>query len=342
MVRRGSSHPRVSVVMPVRNERPYLPGAIEALQRQTLPRDEIEILVVDGGSSDGTTDYVLTAAREDPRISLYGGPGVNCPAGLNIGIRASRGAYVAKVDGHGFVNREFLETAVSYLQANPDVGCVGGVVVPIATTPTERANAVARFSRLGVGGGVYTAEATVQEFDTVQCGVYRREALEQAGGFDESLQFGEDEEANYRVRQAGWKIVLHPGMRYSYYIRPTLQGLFRQYRNYGEARAKVVLKHPAFLRLRHTIPAALVVALAASAVAAVVDRRTATAFALIWGGYLGIIAVSATVLSIRNHHRQPWRVAASLLALHLGYGVGSLRGLAGSVLRRGAQSSVGG
>lgn len=334
--------PRVSVVMPVRNERPYLPAALRALQEQTLPAHQFEVLVVDGGSSDGTTDLVTAAGADDDRIRLMGGPGVNCPAGLNLGIAAANGAYIAKVDGHGYVNHEFLATAVAYLDANPTVGCVGGLIVPIATTPTEHANSIARFSRLGVGGGVYTADAVVQEAETVQCGVYRREALLQAGGFDEDLQFGEDEEANYRVRQAGWSIVLHPAMRYSYYIRPTLSSLFRQYRSYGEARVKVVRKHPAFLRVRHAAPAVVVVALGVSAVGALIDRRAAPVFAGVWGGYGGVIGVGAVVLSLRNQFGQPWRVGASLLALHMGYGLGSLgefvRGLLPSSRSTGTRS----
>lgn len=323
----GSRPPRVTIVMPIKNEASYLSAALDAIASQDYPRELIELIVVDGGSTDASTQVVENQRIPDLPIRIAGGPGVNCPAGMNIGIGLAHGELIAKVDGHGFVNPEFIRTAATYLAAHPETGCVGGRVIPILNTNMARANALARFSIFGVGGGVYTLSAQLRETDSVQCGVYRRAALEDVGGFDPTLQFGEDEELNYRIRRRGWRIVFHPDMHFHYYMRPTLGSLFRQYRGYGTARLAVVRKHPSFLRVKHLVPAALVMALGASLIAGLVSPILRPMAASVWGGYAAFVGIGAAVLSARARFVAPHRVAASLIALHIGYGLGLLRGL---------------
>ena len=318
--------PVVSIVMPVRDEAAHLPVALDAIAAQTYPSHLVEIIVVDGGSTDGTLEMVRRRMRSDPRIRLLGGPGVNTPHAMELGTGAARGDLIAKVDGHGWINEEFLEIAVREMQADPTLGCVGGLIRPVASTTVERAIALARFSRLGVGGGVYTLSERTQDTDTVQCGVYRRQALAQAGGFDPALPFGEDEELNFRVRQEGWRIRLNPAMCFSYRVRPSIRSLFRQYSRYGGARVAVIRKHPSFFRAKHAAPAALVVGLAGGVVAAPFPGlRWLTAF--VWGGYFALVATGSIVLAVRAGFRRADLVGLSLVALHIGYGVGSLRGI---------------
>lgn len=288
--------------------------------------------MVDGGSTDGTIEIVRAWMARDPRITLLGGPGVNTPLAMNLGITASSGSLVAKVDGHGWMNPEFIETAADVLANDERVGCVGGRIVPIAETDVERANSYARFSRLGVGGGVYTAPDRLHATDTVQCGVYRRSALADAGGFDPVLAYGEDEELNHRVRLAGWSIVFHPGMRFHYRVRPSVGSLFRQYLRYGRARVAVVRKHPRFFRAKHALPGALVVALIA-ALLLLVANATRVIGASVLAAYGLLVAGGATWLAVKHRFQKPHLIAGSLLALHLGYGLGSLLGLWDTVTR---------
>lgn len=318
--------------MPVRNEGAFLAVSLDALDAQTLPDDAFEILIVDGGSTDDTLDIARARAATDPRIRILGGPGVNTPAAMNVGLDAASGEYIAKVDGHGRVNGIFLETALRILDGNPGVGCVGGRIEPVATTTTQRAIEIARFSKLGVGSGIYTAPQVVHEIDTVQCGVYRKTVLEAIGGFDTSMAYGEDEEVNHRVRASGSRIVFDPAMRFNYHVRPTLRALLRQYWNYGRARIRVVRKHPDFLRPKHLVPAILLVTLTGGVVLGLlVDPRIAV---VIDGGYVLGLAVAGVGLAARKGFRRPDLVAAALACLHLGYGTGTLAGLGDLVRSR--------
>lgn len=322
---RAHSGPLVSLVLPILNEAAHLDRSLGAIDRQSYPRDLIEILAVDGGSNDGTLEMLRARMASDRRVRLLGGPGVNTPQAMRIGAAAASGEIIVKVDGHGWMNDHFVEVAVDRLLADPRLGCVGGVIEPIATTAAQRANAIARFSWLGVGGGVYTRGKHVQETDTVQCGAYRRAALDDAGGFDPALAYGEDEELNFRVRRAGWRILLDPAMRFMYQVRPDAFALFRQYFRYGRARVAVIRRHPSFFRLKHALPGLVVACLIASVPLAISSWRNVTL--TFWGGYAALLLGGGSALAIRHRFSRPDLVAASLAALHLGYGLGTLRGL---------------
>lgn len=318
--------PLVSLVMPVRNEAAHLDRALSAVDAQSYPASRMEIIVVDGGSTDGTLELVHEWMARDERIRLLGGPDVNTPLAMNIGLDASKGEVVAKIDGHGWVNTDFIEIAIKHLAANNFVGCIGGRIIPVVETDSERAISYARFSVLGVGGGIYTAPERVHSADTVQCGVYRRSALAGVGGFDAGLAYGEDEELNFRLRMAGWTIVYHPKMQFNYHVRSTIVSLFRQYVRYGRARVAVIRKHPQFFRVKHAVPAALMVALCVGAVLVALDAWRLLGV-LMLASYAALIVVGSAWLAFKNRFHRPDLIAGSLLALHLGYGLGSMAGV---------------
>lgn len=330
--------PFVSIVMPVRNESAHLERAFEAINAQSYPPHKLEVLVVDGGSTDETADMVRTLMRRDERIRLLGGPGVNTPRAMELGRSASRGDLILKLDGHGWINDRFIEAAASTMMQDRKVGCVGGLIEPVAETVAERAIAVARFSRFGVGGGVYTLKRVEQVADTVQCGVYRAQALSDAGGFDPELPFGEDEELNFRLRQQGWQIRVDPRMSFHYRVRPSITALLRQYFRYGRARVAVVRKHPGFFRPKYAMPAGATLSLFGTApgLAWPSGRRVP---AVIWTVYLAFVAAGAAYLSVRHRFARPDLIALSLIAIHLGYGLGSLTGIANAAFRRTARSA---
>lgn len=322
-----STHlPMVSVVIPTMNAAAHLETAIESIRRQTYPPDKLEILVVDGGSADATLEIARRLSADDDRITIDGGAGVNCPAALNIGIEKARGELVWYLGGHGEADARFLELGTVHFRQDPEVGCVGGEIIPVGEGAVARANMIARFSVFGVGRGVYTTAPTKHDIETVQWGAYRRDALKQVGLFDPDLQFGEDEELNFRIRRAGFRILYDPSLKIRYFARPTFRALFRQYRNYGKARVRVLRKHPSFFRLKHVVPSAMVVGLAASLIAPIVVPGLWFLPILAVGGYLTFLVAASVILAVRERFPYPHYILISFLALHLGYGVGMLRG----------------
>ena len=319
--------PLVSVVMPIKNEAEYLSESLRQLNVQSYPHEKSEILIVDGGSTDGTLELVQQLMALDPRIRLFGGKNVNCPLAMNIGIKQARGEFIAKVDGHGYVNEDFIRVAIESLLANEALACVGGQIIPIGGSAIAQSNKYARFSRFGIGRGVYTTDASMQEVDSVQCGIYRKTDLVAVGMFDPKLQFGEDEEVNYRLIQAGKKILYHPEMQFFYYIRPTFKSLFKQYFNYGGARVKVIWKHPSFIRLKHCVPSAVVLSWTIGCLLMALGGKVAILGAAVISVYTSFLLGASVILGLRNKFVRIHYLVLSLLCLHVGYGIGMLRGL---------------
>jgi succinoglycan biosynthesis protein ExoA len=321
--------PRIDVVIPAYNEEASIGRCLDATLGQSYPPERVRVLLVDAGCSDRTLE--IARGREDPRLVIVanGGRRLTTPEALNAGIERSDAELLARVDAHGWPEPDFLERAEATLSAGGiDVACVGGRPLPADDSRFARAFTLARGSRFGVGGSVYAAPDRLMETDTVPWGMYRREALVEVGGFDPRMQHGEDEELNWRIRRSGRRILHDPLIRFRYAPRSSLGGVFRQYRDYGRARVRVVSEHPGFLHARHLAPAAMVTGTGALATAAPFSRSARTGLAAVLGIYASTAALCALEAARRDDITLAPLVAACFPALHAGYGVGSLVGIA--------------
>jgi len=319
--------PFVSIVIPMKNEARFIRRCIDSLLASDYPRDKYEIIVVDGGSEDGSVEIVKEYTVRYPNIKLLGGKGINCPAGMNIGIKEAKGTVISKVDAHGYVAPDFLRRSVEHLIEDDNIGCVGGPIRQRGEDFISQANGYARSSIFGVGKGPYTVDEKSQVVTTVQCGTYKKDVLYKVGLFDETLQYGEDEEINWRIIKAGYKILLIPEIKFFYYPRESIKGLFRQYYNYGVARIKVLKKHPDFFRLKHAIPGGFVASLGAIGISAIFIPL----FLKVLISVVGIYSLGSLMFSVSIAAKRGWKYIVVLpmcfAAIHFGYGLGTLRGL---------------
>ena len=315
---------KVAAVMSTLNEERYIDRALDAIEAQTHVPD---IVVVDGGSRDGTIARLLDRARTNPRIQIHAdGVRRSLPAALNLALEFTQCEFAAKVDARTFLAPDFLERALDVFEREgAQVACAGGRPQQFGESSFGNGVARARMSRFGVGGSGYADTRERADVDTVQCGVYRRSALLEVGGFDPALQFGEDEELNWRLRAAGYRIVMDGGIRFRYVTRETWRAAFRQYRNYGRARARVVEKHPEFVRTRHLVPSAALLVGAGLLCASSVSRAARVAAGTLATAYVGGALIAATSASRDNPKEIP-HTASAFTALHFGYAVGLLEG----------------
>jgi glycosyltransferase involved in cell wall biosynthesis len=324
--------PRIDVVIPAFNEEASIGRCLDATLAQSYPAERVRVLLVDAGCTDRTLE--IARERSDPRLVIVanGGRRLTTPEALNVGIERSDADVVARVDAHGWPEQDFLERAVATLTGGgPDVACVGGLPLAAEASRVGRAFTLARGSRFGVGGSVYAAPGRLVEADTVPWGMYRREVLVDAGGFDPRMQDGEDEELNWRIRRSGKRILLDPAIRFRYVPRASLAGIFSQYRGYGRARLRVVAEHPDFLRLRHLAPAAMVAGAGALVAAAPFSHGARRALGTGAGAYAALAAIAAVSAARRDEIALAPLVAACFPALHAGYGVGMWSGIAQAV-----------
>ena len=203
--------PRVSVILPVRNEADHLGVCLDAILAQDCPAEELEVLVVDGASEDGTREVVRHYARNDPRVRLASNPQQIVPTAMNAGIRAARGEIIVRVDGHTTIAADYVRLGVEALHRTGAMN-VGGPMTAVGGGWFGDAVAAATSSRFGVGSYFHFGTSE-REVDTVYLGMWRRSVFEQVGLFDEELVRNQDDELNYRIRKAGGSVVLIPAMR---------------------------------------------------------------------------------------------------------------------------------
>src|SRR5690348_2797565 len=319
--------PFVSLVMSLRNEEKFLSRSLTAIEDQDYPKNRYELIAVDGGSSDGSVEILKTFPLSISRKTIATGRDLTIPSAMNLGIREARGDIIIKLDAHGYPSRNYVSGVAQRLLECPTLGAVGGGILQLDETRTAQANGWARTSVFGVGRGPYTAGQEEGYVTSVQCGGYRREVLDRVGMFDEEIGVGEDEELNFRVVKAGYRILFTVGIQFYYYARATLKGLFRQYLWYGDGRTLVLRKHPDFFRIKHLIPPLFVIALGASfllALFSVVGRYLLAGLLATYS--LGLL-VASTFLATEKRWCYLPRFICSFLAMHMGYGIGFLRGV---------------
>ena len=112
-----ASQLQVSVIVPTRNARAYVADAVRSVLDQ--PGVELEVIVIDDGSTDGSADVVR--ALNDPRVRIIPGPRAGISAAMNAGIEAARGQYLARCDADDLYPRGRLTRQLAWLAANPDV-----------------------------------------------------------------------------------------------------------------------------------------------------------------------------------------------------------------------------
>lgn len=320
--------PLVSVIMPVRNEERFVEGALAGVLATTGVA--LEVLVVDGRSTDGTADRVRAVAARDPRVRLLDNPAQIVPVALNLAIRESRGEIIVRLDAHAEVGSEYIPTLLAELERS-GASNVGGVWVTLPGADTAEAEAIAAVltSPLGVGGATYRTGAEAPTWvDTVPFGCWKKSVLEALGGFDEVMIRNQDDELNGRIIAGGGRILLVPSVRIRYFARPTLTALGRMYFQYGWFKPLALRKIGRAVTVRQFVPALAVLALAGGVVwwAALPDplRWFGTAPSVVYALFLAL----AMVRIGRGHRGAVWPwIPLALATIHLANGLGFLRGV---------------
>jgi len=319
----------VSVVIPTYNEESYIAACLDSLSVQDYPADRFELLVVDGGSHDRTREIVRAAARERPNIHLLDNPKRATAAGLNIGIRRSRGDAVTILGAHSYVAPDFL-TQVDYHLNHVDASCVGPRWQTVGRTYQARAIALAMSSRFGVGNAAYRVSRRSGFVDTCGFATYRRAVFERIGYFDEHLaRSNEDYEFNRRLINAGERIYMSPSIKACYYTRSSILGAFRQYFRYGHWKIDALRKAPGSFLFRYQVPVVFILTLLLTAVVGAFIPAARLLLAAVLGTYLIVSIAWSVYLAARNDLRCLPVLPLAFMALHFGFGLG----FAGSLLR---------
>jgi succinoglycan biosynthesis protein ExoA len=328
----SAPRPRVSVIVPVRNEARHVGRCLSRLLEQDYPGDRLEIVVVDGLSEDQTRQIVLDLIRDRaaflPLLRLIDDPSRERPTALNAGIRAASGEVIMRVDARSLVPLDYVRKCVETLEAT-GADNVGGVQHPIADAPMQEAIGLAMSHPFGVGDAQFRIGKRSGFVDTVYLGSFRRDVFARVGVFDDIVPvLSEDSDINERIRHHGGTVYLNAEIRAGYYPRETLGGLITLYGRYGVARAGNLWKHGRLTSWRQAVPPLFLLVLAALGVLAFVREAFAVGFAAVLGTYVLLDVGAATSLAATRGKWHLWpRLIAVFPCMHVAWGIGFVQGL---------------
>lgn len=330
--------PKISVVLPIRNEERYIAQSITSVQRQEYPSDRLEIIVVDGQSEDRTAAIVSEIAKSDDRIRLIDNPGRSSSTARALGVEHAGGDIITFVDGHTYVDNDQLLKNTAILMHEKQVSVLSRPQFLDTPDNTLFQWAVSLARKNPLGHGLDSTIYSMQEayVNPSSSGAsYRRELFSQVGNYD--IRFGacEDVEFNFRLAQAGYRSFTSPKLAVYYYPRDSFRKLFQQLCRYGVGRFRLARKHPKSLSLGTLIPALFVSALLTLILLSFFSNLALISF----GTLLGVYAAVTMLVSIGVAGRHEWKMFPLLLpifwTIHFALGWGFLSEFLRTIAGRG-------
>lgn len=314
-------------------------ATLRSVLEQRVADFDVEFIVADGQSDDGTREVLNALRAEDPRLVVIDNPERTTPAGLNRAIRAARGSVIVRMDVHSEYGADYLAESIKVLDETGAAN-VGGPARTRAEGLWQRAIAAAYHSRWSTGGAKFHDPNYEGPVDTVTLGCWRREIFDELGLFDEELIRNQDDELNLRIVRAGKTVWQSPRIEMWYRPRATVAELFRQYHQYGYWKVRVIQKHKLPASVRHLVPGLFVVSLGGLALIAPVCPPAAAALGIEASLY-GALLLGASVTTAMETGWDLLPVLPVVFATyHAAYGLGFLAGAWDFGVRGGARRSA--
>ncbi|MFA5374097.1 MAG: glycosyltransferase family 2 protein [Candidatus Omnitrophota bacterium] len=321
----------ISIIIPCRNEERFIAKCLDSVIAQEYPKDDLEVLVIDGMSQDGTKDIISRYSQKYPLIRLFNNPRRTTPFALNLGINNSKGEYIFWMSAHNTYEDDYLAKCVKYINEY-QADNVGGIMVTLPRDNTLTAKVIAKVisDPFGVGNSTFRTGAGKPTWvDTVFGGCYRREVFKKIGLFNERLTRGQDMEFNLRLKNAGLRTLLVPEIVSYYYARSDIKSFIAH--NFSNGRWAILpFMYSKIIPVsaRHLVPLLFVLSLFITGCLGFFHPQARPLFACILGSYLLLDALFSIRLCIKEKSIACLFLAPLLFpALHISYGLGSLLGM---------------
>ncbi len=214
----------ISIILTTKNEILFIDKCVRSiLSQNTDDKYEIEIIIVDGLSNDGTADAVRSLSEEVDRLILVENHEINQASGFNLGISCAKGAWIAWFGAHSEYPQNYLLGLYnSSIRANADY--TGGSINTIPHNTSYSASLVQAITthKFGVGNSGFRTTAKEGPADTASFGLYKAQVFEIIGKFDQRLVRGQDFEFNSRIRKSGGLVWINPDLVVNYTNQPNL------------------------------------------------------------------------------------------------------------------------
>jgi glycosyltransferase involved in cell wall biosynthesis len=324
-----SIHPLFSFIIVARNASPYISGTLSDFLKQDYPLDRVELILVDGRSSDDTRHIMenFAEAHKELKVKVLDNPRKTLSCGWNVALANAKGDIILRVDAHSSIPPDFISKNFEAIFSGEDI--VGGPRISrVHKGAWPGLLSLAEGSKFGSGLAEYRNPGNPKHVDTLAHASYKRRVFEKVGGYDERLVRNQDNEIHYRMKKAGFRLFFSPAIKSYHSPRSTLLGILKQKYGNGFWVGIIMGIHSRCFGLRHVVPALFVGALALAFV-----------LGMIWNWFPFIlISVSygacAIVFTIEALLKAPLKTKPFCLFLpfifflmHASYGMGTFAGL---------------
>lgn len=320
----------ISIICPIYNEEKYIEKCINSILAQDYPQEKMELLLIDGMSTDHTREIINKIIAQYSFISLHDNIRRIAPAALNYGIKIAKGEVIIRIDAHSTYPTNYVSTLVDKLfELNADN--VGGLCKTLPTSNTSQSKAVAIVSshRFGVGNALFRVGVnTITKTDTVPFGCFRADLFKRIGCYKEHLLRSEDDELNARITNNGGSIYLIPDLEINYYARDTISKMAKMFYQYGlfKPLANKELGKPA--TIRQFFPLAFLLGIVFGGVLSLFFRPIMCIYCTVLLVYLLLVLCFSAQSSIKHKDLKLLIIMPiTFLAIHLSYGWGYLMGI---------------
>lgn len=331
---RATERPLVSVILAVYNEAEYIESCLSSIVSQEAEEFELEILAIDGNSTDGTRQILERIAARDPRIRVLNNSKRKAPFAFNLGLSHARGQYVCIFGSHSAYQKNYISTCLRELQNHAAVAC-GGRVITRPRNDTMQARLVAWTLSHPFGSSRKSFRTQAEgAVDTVNYPVASRDALLEVGGYDEDLIRNQDNDVNQKLRARGHKLVCTWKTSCFYYPNGSLRELLAYASRNGFWNVTSLVKNPASMALRHFVPFLFLAAIVSSSLLAAACAFApwpyrmigAAPLAILLGVHLAAGVLASLQIAWREKSLEPFCLPLVFLMFHCAYGFGTLTG----------------
>lgn len=320
--------PFISALLVTKNEQEYVELALKSLIDQTYPKNKYEIIIVDGNSTDDTLKIVTQIKRQYQTevfsITVLNNPKQILASGWNIGIKASRGDYVVRIDAHARADADFLMMSMKTM-LKTNASCVGGKLITKTLSGNNDTISKILSSPFGVGNSSFRVSDTAGYADTAVYGLYKKKVFEEVGYFNEKYIRNQDLEMHSRIKKTGGKFYFNPQIKCTYYARNTMRKMAKQAFQNGMWNMVLLKEDGMGLSIRHLVPFAFVNFLIVTGLGGIYKKplRVMGIFAALLHLMCGFIFG----IRIGAKGNEKMEMPFLFLLLHVSYGAGYFSGL---------------